>query len=121
MTDQHNASKNPVQDKNEVLFSLIEKAGGVGLKNIKELTFSEKMKISFNVWAFLFTIFYYIYKKMWKKGVSYFIVTTIVVLLVDEFMPMFEEIVWVIPSVIFATRANMDIYKKEKLDSNGWY
>ena len=118
MNENHSAETVSKQDE---LFKLIDKAGGPTLVTIKELNFQEKMKVSFNIWAFLFTIFYYIYKKMWKKGIVYFVVTAAAILLVDEFLPEFEQISWLISSAIFATRANIDLYKKEKLDSNGWY
>ena len=106
--------------KLEPLFALIDLAGGIKLPEIKTLKFSEKMKISFNIWAFIFSIFYYLYHKMWKKGIVYLIISIVLIFLVDAFIPDLSKISSLITSVIFATRANIDLYKKYKLEDDSW-
>jgi hypothetical protein len=52
------------------LFDAMDKAGGTKQPDFKTLTFKEKFKIGFSIWAFLFSIFYYLYHGMWKKGMT---------------------------------------------------
>ena len=106
--------------KLQPLFDLMDKAGGPKLTNAKSLDFGQKMKVSSNIWAFLFTIFYYIYHGMWKKGLILLLISIGVTVLVDTFIPSLSNITWVITSAIFATRANIDLYKKYKLGDDGW-
>lgn len=56
-----------------------------------------------------------------KKELVYFAISALAIALADDFLPQFEQVSWLISSVIIATSANVDLYKKEKLDSNGWY
>lgn len=106
--------------KYEKTFALIDKAGGPRLSNIKALSFGEKMKVNFNIFAFLFTIFYYIYIGSWKKGVTYFVISILLIVLLEQFLPQFKGITWLVTSAIFATRANIDLYKKYKLNDSNW-
>lgn len=108
----------------EPVFILIDKAGGPKLPNIKDLTFTERLKVIFNIWAFLFGILYYLYKKMWKRGIVYFALTLAIsfagVLLLDiseDFESIFTQLVGM---VIFGTRANIDLYKYYKLNDHNW-
>ena len=59
----------------EPVFILIDKAGGPKLPDIKDLTFAERLKVIFNIWAFLFGVLYYLYKKMWKRAIVYITLT----------------------------------------------
>ena len=106
--------------KLEPLFALIDAAGEPKLTDIKALNFSQRNKIVFNVWAFIFSIFYYFYHKIWKKAIVYFAIAIILIILIDSFLPALSNISWVISSALFATRANIDLYKKYKLNDNGW-
>lgn len=107
-------------EKLEPLFALIDAAGGPKLTDIKALNFSQRNKIVFNVWAFLFTIFYYFYHKIWKKAIVYFVIAIVLIIIVDSFLPALSKISWVITSALFATRANIDLYKNYKLNDDGW-
>lgn len=106
--------------KLQPLFDLIDEAGGPTLPNIKSLNFSKKQKVSFNIWGFLFTIFYYIYHGMWKKSLVLFSISILIILLLESFFPETSSFSWIVTSVIFATRANVDLYKKYKLSKNDW-
>lgn len=108
-------------EKYAALFELIEKAGGAKLKNIKALTFSERMKVTFNPFAFLFTIIYYVYTGMWKKGVALFGICIVINLIGFLIINGFESFSWVVTSVIFATRANVDLYKEYKLQDKSFF
>jgi hypothetical protein len=105
----------------EKLIELMDKAGGLKLKQLKELNFSERMKIVFNFWAYFFTFFYYIYKRMWKKGIVLALISIVIASIVEFFIPSSSKTLWIISSTLFATRANIDLYKKHKLNQNGWF
>ncbi len=107
--------------KYQEVFNLIEKAGGVRLKNIKALTFGERMKVIFNPFAFLFTLIYYIYAGMWKKGVALLAICVLINLFGLLIINDFESFSWIVTSVIFATRANTDLYKEYKLEDKSFF
>ena len=108
----------------EPVFALIDRAGGPRLPDINGLSFGERLKVIFNVWGFLFGVLYYLYKKMWKRGIVYIALTLAIsfasVLLLDiseDFESIFTQLVGM---VIFGTRANIDLYKYYKLNNNNW-
>ena len=109
-----------VSNKYDEIIRLIDVAGGPKLPNMKSLTFSEKMKISFSIWAFLFGIFYYIYIGCWKKGITYLAISILLVIILEALDLPISDMSWIIGPVIFATRAKLDIYKKYKLNDNNW-
>ena len=61
----------PIFESWKVKFHLLEKAGGVKLSKFKELSFSERMKVNFNLIAFFLGPIYYAVKGMWKKGIIF--------------------------------------------------
>jgi hypothetical protein len=118
----------PVQEASEAWkrkFALLEKAGGPKLPKAKELAFGERVKVVFNVLGFVFGPFYYLAKGMWKKAISLFsvcIVAIVILAIILDAMGMSDEIpIYLISSVVFATRANIDYYKKIVLGDNGWW
>mgnify|MGYP001272550953 CR=1 FL=1 len=114
-------------------FDAIEKAGGIQLPNMKRgsgvsFTAMEKHKASFSVWAFLFTIFYYGYHGVWKKGIVLFATGMTVVFLGDIAVQMFIPSMYftwstvssfLVP-ILFAGRAPSNLYSKYVLNENGW-
>lgn len=113
-----------ISDSWKVKFKLLEKAGGVKLPNVRNLSFGERMKVVFNVWGFLFGPFYYLAKGMWKKaiplcGISFLIIVVLEALC--QAMGISDRITNFVAGAIFATRANIDFYKKVKLGDNGWW
>ena len=58
----------------EQTFSLMEKTGNPSklFASYPGMTFTEKRKVWFNIPAFLFGLFYYIYLGMWRKALVYF-------------------------------------------------
>lgn len=116
------------ESKFKILIELIDKAGGlnsgfksffVPFQNHKALTFGERYKIGFNIWGFIFTFFYYLYHKMWKKALTLTVISFALIFVIDYFFPN-NYITYVISSLIFGSRANIDLYKKYKLKSNDW-
>jgi hypothetical protein len=116
----------PVSDAWRAKFFIFEKAGGVKLPRFKELAFGERMKIGFNILAFLFGPLYYIAKGMWKKGLVMFGICLAAVLLLSILLELaglgrFADALGFGAGAVFAARANIDFYKKMVLNQNGWW
>jgi hypothetical protein len=106
------------------VFDLLEKAGGPKQQKINELAFSERRRVVFNVWGFLFGPFYYLAKGMWKKAIVLFalcVVAVAIVSIICEAMGVSDFITYFISSAVFGTRANIDYYKKMVLGDDGWW
>ena len=114
-------------------FDAIEKAGGIKLPHMKagsgiSFTAMERHKATFSVWAFLFSIVYYGYHGVWKKGLSLLAIALVITLLLEvlimNFIPTFYDfwngVSFIITSVLFATRAPVNLYSKYILNENGW-
>lgn len=102
------------------VLDLIEKAGGIKMPLLKELSPKERIKVAYSVWAFLFSIFYYVYHGMWKKGLVLLAVSVAVTIPINLFLPTFANITWIITSVIYATRAPVNLYSKYRLNDDSW-
>jgi Protein of unknown function (DUF2628) len=121
-----NISSLAVSDNWKAKFYLLEKAGGVKMAGIKALSASERMKITFNFFAFLFGPIYYAVKGMWKKGLALFAASVVVILLVSLLLELaglgrFANALGYGAAAIYAIRANIDYYKKMVLKQNGWW
>jgi len=113
-----------VSDGWKKTFGLIEKAGGPKLPQAKGLKFGERSRVIFNVWGFLFGPIYYLVKGMWKRAITLTalcVVAIIVLSLILEAMGASDKITNLIAGAVFATRANVDFYKKMVLGDNGWW
>jgi hypothetical protein len=107
-------------------FYLIERAGGVKLPKFRELKMGERMKVNFNVLAFLFGPIYYAVKGMWKKGLALFAASLVAVILLATVCELLGygtlgNALGYGVAALFATRANIDYYKKVVLHENGWW
>lgn len=111
-------------------FAFIEKAGGPKLKNAKTLS-KEDQKLIFplvnrNYWALIFGAFYYLYLGMWKKAISYTVVTLGASVLLGI---LFDAVGWsgLSKGLVFGAAgffmlfANIDYYRKMVLNDNGWW
>ena len=114
------------------LLDAIEKGGGLNMSEsffspspaFKELSSKERRRATFSIWAFLFTIFYYIYHGMWKKGLV-LLAASIVIQIISMFtieliIPAFTSIAWILTSVIYASRAPINLYSTYRLNDDGW-
>lgn len=100
-------------------FRILEKAGefkGISYENHKSLSASERRKIGFNIWAFVFTSFYYFSKKMHYKGAFilgagflFSTLLTVIELTIGTGIP--SIIYWIPPAAIAASIANYDYFK----------
>lgn len=105
-------------------FDLLEKAGGVKMPNAKKLSFGDRRKIVFNIWGFLFGPIYYIAKGMWRKAISLFGVSILIIVILELICREFgfsSAITNFVAAAIFSNRATVDYYKKIKLKDNGWW
>jgi hypothetical protein len=116
----------PVSDNWKAKFSLFEKAGGIKMPQFKALSVSERMKISFNILAFLFGPIYYAFKGMWKKGLATFGASLLLALLIGFLLELaglgrVANALGYGLAAFYAVRANVDYYKKMVLKQNGWW
>ena len=116
----------PVSDAWKQKFRLLEKAGGPKQSNFKALSSGERLKIGFNIVAFLFGPLYYLAKGMWRKALTLFGVC-VAVLVVIGFaldlagMSRVADALGYGVAAVFGVRANIDYYKKMVLGDNGWW
>jgi Protein of unknown function (DUF2628)/zinc-ribbon domain len=116
-----------VSDAWKLKFSLIEKAGGTKLPMANDLSFGERGKAIFNVLGFFFGPIYYFAKGMWKRGLTYLAMGIVLVVGIDWLMTYFgvsgsmRSLQNFVLPAIYATRANIDYYKKMVLNDNGWW
>ena len=108
-------------------FAALQKAGGVDLPQSITLTMAERAMVLFNPWAFLFGPFYYVAKGMARKAVALCVAALVLAAVIRLTLTalglhsvMFSALVFFIPSALFATRANIDYFKKMVLDDEGW-
>jgi hypothetical protein len=116
----------PVSDNWKAKFFLLDKAGGVKMPSIKALSVAERMKVTFNLLAFLFGPIYYAFKGMWKKGLAIFGASLVLVLLIGFVLELaglgrFANALGYGAAAFYAIRANIDYYKKMVLKQNGWW
>ena len=123
MIDETNTNKInslDVSDAWKRKFELIEKAGefnGFSYENFKSLSFGERIKMGFNIFALLFGPFYYFYKQMWKKGAVIlgiglvFIVTLLAIEMATD--TSFPSSIYKLPIIeaICGSLANYDFYR----------
>lgn len=116
----------PVSDSWKQKFRLIQKAGGPKQPNLKSLSSGERMKIVFNIVAFLFGPIYYLVKGMWKKALSLFGASLAAIVVLGTILellgfPKLADALGYGAAAFFAVRANIDYYKKMVLGDNGWW
>jgi hypothetical protein len=111
-----NISTLPVSDKWKARFYVIQKAGC-----------PEKSSMNgFNVLAFFFGPLFYLAKGMPKRGATLFVLTTLVVIVASIFFAaigfgVVGKVLSIGVSAIYASRANVDFYRKMVLNDNGWW
>ena len=109
-----------------IRFDLIEKAGGPTRPLFKQLSLGERLRLGFNLWAFLFGPFYYLAKGMWRKAVAmlaFNIFLSIVANLLapDGSLSGVAGCATTFVTVWFVLNTNINYYKKIVLDDNGWW
>jgi hypothetical protein len=105
-------------------FALIDKAGGPKLPKLWSLPAGEVWAIKANLWAFVFGVFYYAAKGMWKKGLSLLGLASAIVFggaVVLEAMGVSSDFLLLIGPAIFMGQANVSYYRRVKTGLNGWW
>lgn len=113
-----------MSDKWKERFRLIEKAGGPKLPYFKQLSFSERMKLNFNVFAYfmawLLGPVYYLCKGLWKQAISYFAITLLCIFIFDAMGWRLRGISTGM-AVVYSLRANVSYYRKKVLGELPWF
>jgi hypothetical protein len=117
----------PVSDSWKRSFRAIHKAGGPNFPNLKNLPPEDrKAVIKFNVLAFLFGPFYYLFKGMWKKGLTILDICVVGLIVLDVIMTYmgfakFTGYTKFVAPTVYSLLANLDYYRKMVLGQNGWW
>jgi hypothetical protein len=116
-----------VSDTWKKRFKLLKQAGGPKMPHFKSMPRKERAGIGlFNVLAFLFGPFYYLAKGMWRKAITLSVACVVAVVVVDLILMAmgFGKLAGALGygiAAVYATRANIDYYKKMVLGDNGWW
>jgi hypothetical protein len=108
-------------------FLAIAHAGGPKLPHFKQLPKTERRKaMGLNVLAFLFGPFYYLAKGMWKRGLVYFALGAVAIVIVGLLLEYFgfgalARSLHFGLAAVYGLRANIDFYKKTVEGDNGWW
>lgn len=108
-------------------FALLHKAGGAAMPQSIELTLAERAAVRFNLLAFVLGPVYYAAMGMWKKGVTLALVAIALVALARLLLGAagldhggLPAMAWLIPPLLYATRANIDYFTRVVLHDEGW-
>lgn len=102
-------------------FRLIEKAGGPDLPHFRELPYSERLGLNFNMLAFFFGPFYYLAKGLWRQAILYFILAVALVMLLEATgLGKISRAVGYGFAAVYGIRANVSYYKKVVLGEAPW-
>ena len=118
--------KLPVSERWKFRFRVVEKAGGPSLPRFGELGPAERPRVIFNLLALLLGPFYYAALGMWRKAIVLFGVVLVAVelfgwLLSNVQLGHYADYLLFGAPVVFATRANIDYYKRRVLGEDGWW
>jgi uncharacterized protein DUF2628 len=100
---------------------------GRGVADIDSLSVSDSWKLSsFNLAALFFGPFYYLFKGMWKKGLTLSFLSMVWVLAVDAILALvglgsFTYTARFAAAAAYGALANGDYYAKMVLGQNGWW
>jgi hypothetical protein len=80
----------------------------------------------FNILAFLFGPFYYLAKGLWRKAITFFVLGVVVLTALSFALSAagFDSVSRAFGyglAALFASRANIDYYKRMVLNDNGWW
>jgi hypothetical protein len=116
-----------ISDAWRTRFALLHKAGGAAMPQSIELTLGERATVRFNLPAFVLGPVYYAAMGMWKKGVTLALLSCGLILLARLLLGTlglahsgFTAMAWLIPPLLYATRANIDYFTRVVLHDDGW-
>jgi hypothetical protein len=116
----------PVSASWKTRFKIIHNAGGPRLPFFRQMPLGKRIRAHFNILAGLFGPFYYIAKGMWKKGLALFMVCFSALIVLSAILDMIgyafmAQVLGYGVAGVYASRANIDYYKKMILKDNGWW
>ena len=102
-------------------FRLIDKAGGPDLPHFRDLSFGERFGLNFNILAFIFGPFYYLFKGLWRQALLYFIGALALVILLEVVgLGKLSRGIGYGFAAVYALRANISYYKKVVQGETPW-
>ncbi len=111
-----------VSEKWKERFRLIEEAGGPRLPQYKNLSFSERMKITSNILSFLFWVIYLPIKGMWRLAITYFILCVVLGIVLDiAGFPTASRAIGYGMSALVMYRTNTSYYRYKVLGEKPWF
>ena len=116
-----------VSDAWKQKFRAIHRAGGPSLPDFKKLTPEERKAVpTFSILAFFFGPFYYLFKGMWRKAITLFVLSVIGIVILDTVMTFaglveYTRATGFAAAAAYAVLANRDYYRKMVLGQNGWW
>jgi hypothetical protein len=108
------------------VFFLIDKAGGVKMPFLKEMSRQERSKVRMNWGAFILGPFYYLALGMWRPAVSYLLCMVTFFLVLDHVALTYFgkenlRISGVAAGFIWGMLANVNYYKMKVLGEKNWF
>lgn len=91
-------------------------------KQLKQLKFRERGKINYNLYAFFFSMFYFLILGLWRKGLALlgiYIILAVILEILNAPDNLFS-ILGIIYSSAFSYTANIAYYLKERRNSKSW-
>lgn len=109
-----------------IRFDLIEKAGGPTCQRFRQLSFGERFRLVFNIWAVLFGPIYYLAKGMWRKAITMLGLSVVAQVLTGTLAPdggleLLNTGLNTMIGAWFWLSANINYYKKVVCGDNGWW
>jgi hypothetical protein len=111
-----------VSDKWKERFRLIERAGGPGLQDIRDLNFSERYRLASNLLALFFWPIYLPVKGLWRPALAYFFIGTtcaLVLGLIDAHG--LDRSVGYSTAFLASWRTNVNYYRRVVLGEASWF
>jgi hypothetical protein len=108
-------------------FALLHKAGGAAMPQSIALTLSERATVRFNLLAFVLGPVYYAAMGMWKKAVTLALLSCVLIALARLLLGAvglahsgLAAMVYLVPPLLYATRANIDYFTRVVLHDDSW-
>jgi hypothetical protein len=107
------------------VFTLIDRAGGVKMPRIKELSPRARMKARMNWFAFVFGPLYYLIKGMWRPMLSYLLIMILFIIAFDYLALTYFgkkefNVSGTVFGVVWGMLANTNYYKMRVLGKKNW-
>lgn len=119
-------SSQQLKPKWQFIFGFFDKNGLPNEKrpaykaNYRKLTYWQKIKVSTNIFAFLFTFFYFLYLGMWRKAITLFALSLIVAAIAANYLPNTNYLPLILLGSLASATANIAYYLHQKKNSKSF-